>query len=185
MEKIIAGLSEETYLKLKKIIEKYELEVKNTENNNVEQPYIEVITIVKEQKYNPKYGDDRICACGHPYYRHFDTYEQMYACGCKYCGCFTFVEENKENLFMNELSERIIKFIDTYAAISPNEDADKYTCPDAYQLLDCADLLSRQIKPTRCFSEWGCGGYKPYSSEEGRKEHDYLVSEIYKIINGK
>ena len=27
------------------------------------------------------------------------------------------------------------------------------------------------------------GGYKPYSSKKGREEHDYLVKEIYKIIN--
>ena len=31
--------------------------------------------------------------------------------------------------------------------------------------------------------EWSSGGYKPYSSKEGREEHDYLVKEIYKIIN--
>ena len=42
--------------------------------------------------YNPKYGDDRMCICGHPYYRHFDTYEDMYPVGCKYCDCYTFVE---------------------------------------------------------------------------------------------
>ena len=54
-------------------------------------------------KYNPKFGDDRECECGHPYYRHFDTYEDMEACGCKYCGCYEFklhqseVRENKLN----------------------------------------------------------------------------------------
>ena len=42
--------------------------------------------------YDPKYGDDRMCKCGHPYYRHFDTYDDMYPCGCKYCGCEHFVE---------------------------------------------------------------------------------------------
>lgn len=30
--------------------------------------------------------------CGHAYYRHFDTYEDMRAIGCKYCQCWTFVE---------------------------------------------------------------------------------------------
>ena len=57
-----------------------------------EEPYITEEEIVIHRKYNPKYGDDRICKCGHPYYRHFDSYEEMYNCGCKYCGCHTFEE---------------------------------------------------------------------------------------------
>lgn len=39
------------------------------------------------RKYNPNFGDDRKCTCGHPYYRHFDTYEEMAPVGCKYCEC--------------------------------------------------------------------------------------------------
>ena len=59
--------------------------------NNV--PYIITKRVVVERKYNPDYGDDRECICGHPYYRHFDTYEDMYNCGCKYCGCGNFQEK--------------------------------------------------------------------------------------------
>lgn len=38
---------------------------------------------------------DKICECGHTYYRHFDTYDYMKAVGCKYCGpaCFMFKEQ--------------------------------------------------------------------------------------------
>jgi len=36
--------------------------------------------------YDKDFGDDRDCKCGHPYYRHFDTYEDMAPVGCKYCG---------------------------------------------------------------------------------------------------
>lgn len=61
-----------------------------------DEPYIEHIEMVRVRKYNPKYGNDRMCECGHPYYRHFDTYEDMYPIGCKYCDCETFVEK-KEN----------------------------------------------------------------------------------------
>lgn len=43
-------------------------------------------------KYNPKYGDARVCKCGHAYYRHFDTYEDMLPVGCKYCECGNFKE---------------------------------------------------------------------------------------------
>ena len=35
--------------------------------------------------YDPEYGDDVECECGHPYRRHFDTYEDMAPVGCKYC----------------------------------------------------------------------------------------------------
>lgn len=57
-----------------------------------EKPYIiETITIQKK-KYNPNYGDNRMCVCGHTYYRHFDPWNDMEAVGCKYCGCQEFVE---------------------------------------------------------------------------------------------
>jgi hypothetical protein len=61
-----------------------------------EEPYIiETHTeVVTKYKYNPNYGDDRVCECGHPYYRHFDTYEDMLAVGCKYCGCWVFKTED-------------------------------------------------------------------------------------------
>lgn len=43
--------------------------------------------------YNPHYGDDRLCECGDPYDRHFDSYDNMYPVGCKYCSCSKFVEK--------------------------------------------------------------------------------------------
>lgn len=57
-----------------------------------DQPYITVHRVEVEKMYNGNYGDDRECKCGHPYYRHFDTYENMYPVGCKYCGCYHFEE---------------------------------------------------------------------------------------------
>lgn len=44
-------------------------------------------------KYNPNYGDSRVCICGHSYYRHFDSYEDMEPVGCKYCQCGKFTED--------------------------------------------------------------------------------------------
>ena len=89
---------------------------------------------------------------------------------------------------MKNLTERINKFIETYAAISPNWDGEeidgKYTAPDVYELLACAELIDKGIKPSKCWSDWGSGAYKPYSSREGRNEHNSLILEIYKIING-
>jgi hypothetical protein len=41
--------------------------------------------ISDEPGYDPNFGDDILCECTHPYYRHFDTYSNMDAIGCKYC----------------------------------------------------------------------------------------------------
>lgn len=58
-----------------------------------EAPYlITKITVVGYRKqYNPNYGDNKLCKCGHTYYRHFDSWEGMMPVGCKYCGCDEFV----------------------------------------------------------------------------------------------
>jgi hypothetical protein len=36
-------------------------------------------------EYEETFGDNKTCECGCPYYRHFDTYSNMDAVGCKYC----------------------------------------------------------------------------------------------------
>ena len=59
-------------------------------NEAGENPYLVEYEILTIHKYNPNYGDDRECECGHPYYRHFDSYDEMVACGCKYCNCYEF-----------------------------------------------------------------------------------------------
>ena len=48
-----------------------------------------------ERKYNPKYGDTRLCICGHEYHRHFDWFDDYADVGCKYCPCHTFTEAPK------------------------------------------------------------------------------------------
>lgn len=62
-----------------------------------EKPYIieKVVQLIKH--YNPNYGDNRFCKCGHIYYRHFDSHENMYDVGCKYCFCDNFEEDLKDN----------------------------------------------------------------------------------------
>lgn len=37
--------------------------------------------------YDESFGDDKLCKCGHAYYRHFDPYDDMIPIGCKYCIC--------------------------------------------------------------------------------------------------
>jgi hypothetical protein len=98
------------YLVSKMANEQYDLpvycsEVKDIKEEVVEsgesKPYIKTkvtLTAIFEE-YNPEYGDDKLCKCGHPYYRHFDSYEGMRPAGCKYCMCNKFepAEEGKEN----------------------------------------------------------------------------------------
>lgn len=77
---------------------------------NKEKPYLETERIVIDRKYNPNYGDGRICQCGHTYYRHFDSYEGMEPTGCKYCDCYDFVEETEEDVIHIDYLMRIINY---------------------------------------------------------------------------
>lgn len=40
-------------------------------------PYLERTITTVVRVYNPNYGDNRLCLCRQPYYRHFDSYEDM------------------------------------------------------------------------------------------------------------
>lgn len=65
--------------------------------NSIHEPYLEYEYKATIKKYNPNYGDNRMCVCGHPYHRHFDPYEDMdEVCGCKYCSCRSFIEIPKK-----------------------------------------------------------------------------------------
>ena len=90
---------------------------------------------------------------------------------------------------LKQLSKRINAFIVKYAGIRPDWDGEsedgKFTSPDAYELRYCAEMLEQGQIPSRCFSEWGSGGFRPYASREGRQEHDEIVKEIYVIIRSK
>lgn len=63
---------------------------------------INVAGLIQKSKipaYDEKYGDSKLCKCGHPYYRHFDTYDGMSPVGCKYCGnykCQRFIPASVE-----------------------------------------------------------------------------------------
>lgn len=90
---------------------------------------------------------------------------------------------------ITDLGKRIIFFIEKYAGISPNYDKavdqyeDRFTGPDSALLWYTGNLIKDGILPdTIPFSSWGSGCYKPYSSKEGRDEHDFLLAEIEKLI---
>ena len=62
-----------------------------------EKPYLIAEVTTEVQLYNPNYGDHRICKCTHQYHRHFDSYDDMDPCGCRYCPCDIFVEDPDSN----------------------------------------------------------------------------------------
>ena len=71
----------------------------NSMVDTTKEPYLYVVSknffgeIGVRAKYNPKFGNDKECVCGHPYHRHFDSYEDDEDVGCKYCRCSTFIEK--------------------------------------------------------------------------------------------
>jgi len=73
-------------------MEFFNIEISKIIEANKQEPYIADIN-TESLKYNPKYGDDRICKCGHVYYRHFDWADNYAAVGCKYCNCYEFIEK--------------------------------------------------------------------------------------------
>jgi len=82
--------------------------------------------------YNPDFGDDKLCVCGHTYYRHFDTYDDMEPVGCKYCGdCGTFVDP----VGMSEHDE--VRMRRAWAAQKGQFDEEKYN--DAIRGLQSTD----------------------------------------------
>ncbi len=66
-----------------------------TADRDTARPYLTQKTVrtTRRRRYNPNYGDARVCVCGHEYHRHFDTYDVMADIGCKYCPCRSFVEQ--------------------------------------------------------------------------------------------
>lgn len=100
-------MTEETYKRMKELVLKYEQEQANGKVFTEEKPYLIDYKVERDLSYNKNYGDNRICECGHTYYRHFDSYEQMEACGCKYCGCYRFEEKD----VAKERRDKILKIV--------------------------------------------------------------------------
>lgn len=88
-------ISKEDYLLMKRIVEDYERGVEGIDRN-IDGPYKVTYSVHIHNEYNPNFGDDKLCQCGHTYYRHFDSYEGMDACGCKYCTCRYFLLAQSE-----------------------------------------------------------------------------------------
>jgi len=73
----------------------------------LEKPYLIETKILTTRIYNEEYGDHRKCICGHLYERHFDSYEDMDPCGCKYCACDDFKEDIDTRLDITKILDEL------------------------------------------------------------------------------
>lgn len=95
---LIYSVTEAQEEKIIEAMREYLSKVINKDFVNLETaPYHYTADYIIEPHYNPKFGDSKLCKCGHSYYRHFDSYENMEAIGCKYCSCDSFEEKTDGN----------------------------------------------------------------------------------------
>ena len=74
-----------------KVHEEMRIEAVEAAQPQPQPPYL--TKTVTKQVWNPNFNQDALCHCGHPYYRHFDSYDDMEPIGCKYCDCLVFAED--------------------------------------------------------------------------------------------
>lgn len=71
--------------------EKSLLRLKNiVDAHDTKEPYIQYEKIIPIVKWNPKYNQDALCECEHPYKSHFNDFDNMLPNGCTFCVCNTF-----------------------------------------------------------------------------------------------
>lgn len=81
-----------------------------------------------------------------------------------------------------DLAFLIRRFLKIYAKRSA-DDPQEWSCPDAYALETAATELENFGDLSRIpFSEWGSGGYGPYTSEIGRAEHEDILTACKKFL---
>lgn len=80
-----------------------------------------------------------------------------------------------------DLAAEIRQFLSQYATRSAN-DPEMYSSPDAHQLEAFANLLESDheidLNKHYPFASWGSGGFKPYTSREGRRWLDEILDKI-------
>lgn len=83
------------------------------------------------------------------------------------------------------LAEEIMRFLDKHAKSSASYDPEvddpeeRYSSPDASELHAASVRLSRGEGYDRHpWSDWGSGGYGPYTDKEAKAWHDELVRKI-------
>ena len=136
----------------------YEKVIENKDLSQNE-PYLRTVKIRENMEYNPDYGDKRICICGDPYHRHFDSYEDMAAIGCKYCPCVHFVEKtDKKKVVQQMWMIHDTLFLEKEKALL--FDDGKETMKEVFVGVDEGESLNPNGEMTGKFASW------IYSNEE-------------------
>ena len=108
----------------------------------------------------------------------------------KNCGDLLKEEFTKKVIGITEdvkLADRILKFLDIYGVKEPSNLTQSeslfphWNGPDSSMLEAFANALLQCRKLFYPHSEWGSGCYKPYTSTEGKTEHD----EILRLISNR
>jgi len=71
------------------------IQIRGGDNDTSHEPYITKSISRRVRLYNPHFGDEKLCKCGHEYGKHFDWMEDEDERGvdCKHCDCCDFVSE--------------------------------------------------------------------------------------------
>jgi len=115
------------------------------------------------------------------------------------CGCTEFVESHigsgelevkhicatcaLRNMEREILAKRISAFLEKYGKRDRSA-PEFWNSPDGAEMEMAAGILARAKNPSRVpWSDWGSGGYGPYTSVEGRTEHAELLRLIKEVIS--
>ena len=83
-----------------------------------------------------------------------------------------------------QLGNEIKEFLSKHGKSDVNSPTE-WSSPDACLIETAATQLLSEIPTDEIripFSEWGSGGYKPYSDKKAKDWHDSLLSRIEKLI---
>lgn len=87
-----------------------------------------------------------------------------------------------------DLAAAIRQFLVEHAKPTPGYEPgtgnpdDRYNGPDPFELERAADMLERGERPTRVWSEWGSGCYRPFGDRHARTLHDALVKAAMLVV---
>lgn len=128
------------------------------------------------EQYDEKFGDNKLCECGHPYYRHFDTYDNMSAIGCKYCTHHSPNGKHQKEKYCpyfkedkNEVKDAHPRHEDLYAHA---------LCTDSNNQCDNEMLHLKGEDHCRCGAEWIKG--KCAALNKNSTDDDYDENGIYR-----
>ncbi len=105
--------------------------------------------------YDETFGDEKLCNCGHPYRRHFDSYDDNCHVGCKYCECFDW-EPLDPTRIPNIMQFSELKINDIFKRLGDNHSGFITISPiiiDGKEV-NCSELNNGEIGEYLFFPDW-------------------------------